>query len=200
VSKVVASEFVTLDGVMEDPGGAEGFEHAGWAFRFNRGPEGDQFKFDEVMNADALLLGGVTYREFAQYWPSMTDAGGFGDKMNSMPKFVVSTTLEKAEWNNSTLIRDDVAEELSKLKQRPGGDILINGSARLVQSLMEHDLIDEYRLMVFPIVLGSGKRLFDGSKTTTTLRLVQATPVGPDGVLVLTYEPARDDKQASDPS
>jgi dihydrofolate reductase len=198
VAKIVVSEFVTLDGVMEAPGGGEGFEHAGWAFRFERGPEGDQLKFDEVMKADALLLGGLTYQEFAQAWPSMTGTGEFGEKMNGMPKFVVSTTLEKAEWNNSTLIKGDVAEEVSRLKQQSGGEILVNGSATLVRSLMEHDLIDEYRLMVFPVVLGSGKRLFgDGSKTTT-LRLVQATPVGSDGVLVLTYEPARTESQRSD--
>jgi dihydrofolate reductase len=192
VSKVAVSEFVTLDGVIEDPGGAEGFQHAGWAFRFDRGPEGDQFKLDEVMKADALLLGRVTYQEFAKAWPSMTGAGPFADKMNSMPKFVVSTELDTAEWNNSTVITGNVPEAVAKLKQRQGGDILINGSARLVQSLIAHDLIDEYRLMVFPIVLGSGKRLFANGGTPTTLRLVQATPVGSDGVLVLTYQPAQD--------
>jgi dihydrofolate reductase len=192
VSKVVVSEFVTLDGVMEDPGGGEGFEHAGWAFRFDRGPEGDQLKLDEVMKADALLLGRVTYQEFAKAWPSMTGAGAFADKMNSMPKLVVATELDNAEWSNTTVITGNVPEAVAELKQRAGGDILINGSARLVQSLMEHDLIDEYRLMVFPIVLGSGKRLFADGRKPTTLRLVQATPVGSDGVLVLTYEPARD--------
>jgi dihydrofolate reductase len=192
VSKVVVSEFVTLDGVMEDPGGGEGFQHAGWAFRFDRGPEGDQFKLDEVMKADALLLGRVTYQEFAKAWPSMTGAGAFADKMNSMPKLVVATELDNAEWSNTTVITGNVPEAVAELKQRAGGDILINGSALLVQSLMEHDLIDEYRLMVFPIVLGSGKRLFADGRKPTTLRLVQATPVGSDGVLVLTYEPARD--------
>jgi dihydrofolate reductase len=192
VSKVVVSEFVTLDGVMEDPGGGEVFQHAGWAFRFDRGPEGDQFKLDEVMKADALLLGRVTYQEFAKAWPSMTGAGAFADKMNSMPKLVVATELDNAEWSNTTVITGNVPEAVAELKQRAGGDILINGSALLVQSLMEHDLIDEYRLMVFPIVLGSGKRLFADGRKPTTLRLVQATPVGSDGVLVLTYEPARD--------
>jgi dihydrofolate reductase len=194
VRKVVVSEFMTLDGVIEDPGGAEGFQHAGWAFRFDRGPEGDQFKLDEVMKADALLLGRVTHQEFAKVWPSMTGAGPFADKMNSMPKFVVSAELDTAEWNNSTVLTGNVPEAVAKLRQQPGGDILINGSAQLVQSLIEHDLIDEYRLMVFPIVLGSGKRLFADGGTPTTLRLVQATSVGSDGVLVLTYQPARDGK------
>jgi dihydrofolate reductase len=192
VSKVVVSEFVTLDGVMENPGGGEGFQHAGWAFRFDRGPEGDQFKLDEVMKADALLLGRVTYQEFAKVWPSMTGAGPFADKMNSMPKFVVAAKLDKAEWGTTTVITGNLPQAVAELKQRNGGDILVNGSARLVQSLMEHDLIDEYRLMVFPIVLGGGKRLFADGGKPTTLRLVRQTPVGPDGVLVLTYEPARD--------
>jgi dihydrofolate reductase len=191
MGKVVVSEFVSLDGVMEDPGGAESFEHGGWTFKFEQGPEGAQFKFDEVMKAEGLLLGRVTYEGFAQAWPSMTEAGEFGDKMNGMPKFVVSTTLEKAEWSNSTLLKGDVADEVTRLKQQVGGDLLVNGSARLIQTLMEHDLVDEYRLMVFPIVLGSGKRLFEGGSTTTTLRLVETKPVGPDGVVILTYEPKR---------
>jgi len=201
VSKIVVSEFVSLDGVMEAPGGGDTYEHAGWAFQFSRGPDGDKFKFDELMKADALLLGRVTYEGFAQAWPSMpSDEGGYADKMNSMPKFVVSTTLEKAEWTNSTLLTGNVAQEVSELKQQLGGDILVNGSGDLIKTLMEHDLIDEYRLMVFPIVLGGGQRLFaDGSKLTT-LRLVQATPVGSDGVVVLTYEPVRAGKQASDPT
>ena len=128
------------------------------------------------------------------------DEGGYADKMNSMPKFVVSNTLEKAEWTNSTLITGNVAEEVSELKQQLGGDIMVNGSGDLIKTLMAHDLIDEYRLMVFPIVLGSGQRLFADGSTLTTLRLVQATPVGPDGIVVLTYEPVRDDKRASDPT
>jgi dihydrofolate reductase len=198
VGKVVVSEFVTLDGVIEDPGGNEGSKHGGWAFRFSRGPEGDQLKFEEVMNADALLLGRVTYQEFARAWPSMTDAGAFGEKMNSMPKFVVSTSLDKAEWNNSTVLTGDVAQEVSNLKRRPGGDILVNGSARLIQTLMEHDLVDEYRLMVFPVVVGSGKRLFGDGGKPAALRLAHATPVGPDGVLNLTYEPAREEGQRPD--
>ena len=191
MGKIVVTEFMTLDCVIEAPGGGEGFEHEGWSFRFERGPEGDKFKFDELMEADAQLLGRVTYQAFAQAWPSMTDEAGFADRMNGMPKYVVSTTLDKAEWNNSTLIRDDVAEEVSRLRQRPGGDILVAGSATLVRTLMEHDLVDEYRLMVHPIVLGTGKRLFDDGSKLTELRLVEAKPVGPDGVVILTYEPKR---------
>jgi dihydrofolate reductase len=192
MGKVVVTEFVSLDGVMEDPGGAESFEHGGWTFKFEQGPEGVQFKLDETLAADALLLGRVTYEEFAAAWPSMAgDEAGFADKMNGMPKYVVSTTLDKAEWNNSTVIRDNVADEVSGLKQRLGGDILVAGSRKLIRTLMEHDLVDEYRLMVFPIVLGSGKRLFEEGSKTTTLRLVGTKPVGPDGVVILTYEPAR---------
>ena len=187
MAKVVVSEFVSVDGVMEDPGGAEGFDRGGWAFQFDRGPEGDTFKLDEALASDALLLGRVTYQAFAAAWPSRT--GDFADKFNGMPKFVVSTTLEEAEWNNSTLIKGDVAEEVSKLKQEPGGDILVNGSAQLVHTLMEHHLIDEYRLMVFPVVLGSGKRLFAEASDTSPLRLLDTKTVG-SSVLILTYQPA----------
>jgi dihydrofolate reductase len=196
VGRVVVSEFVTLDGVMEDPGGAEGFDRGGWAFQFDRGPEGDKFKLDEVFETDALLLGRVTYQGFAEAWPSRTDEAGFADKMNSMPKFVVSTKLEDAEWNNSTLIKENVAEEVSKLKQQPGGNILIAGSGQLVHTLMQHDLIDEYRLMVFPIVLGNGKRLFPDGSDATALRLVDSKPVG-SGVLILTYQPAGEEREGS---
>jgi dihydrofolate reductase len=189
VRKVVVSEFVSLDGVMEDPGGAEEFEHGGWTFEFDRGPEGDKFKLDEVLEGDALLLGRVTYQGFAAAWPTITDEVGFADKMNSMPKFVVSTTLEEADWNNSTLIKGNVAEEVSKLKQQPGGDILVAGSAQLVQTLMQHDLVDELRLMVFPLVLGSGKRLFEDGSDRTDLRLVDSKALD-SGILILTYQRA----------
>ena len=186
--KVIVTQFVTVDGVMEDPGGSEKFERGGWAFQFDRGPDGDKFKFDEVMASDALLLGRVTYEGFAEAWPSRT--GEFADKFNAMPKYVASTTLEEPEWNNSTVIRGNVAEEVSRLKEQSGGDILVNGSRALVDTLREHDLVDEYRLMVFPVVLGSGKRLFGDTAEATALRLVDAKPVGPDGVVVLTYRPA----------
>ena len=186
--RVVVSQFVTVDGVMEDPGGSEGFDRGGWAFQFDRGDEGNKFKLDEVFASDALLLGRTTYLGFAEAWPSRE--GEFADKFNNMPKYVVSTTLEEAGWNNSKLIKGNVAGEVSKLKQEPGGDILVNGSAKLVHALMENDLIDEYRLMVFPVVLGSGKRLFADTSDTTTLRLVESRPVGSEGVLILTYQPS----------
>jgi dihydrofolate reductase len=187
--RIVVTEFVTLDGVMEDPGGAEKFERGGWAFQFDRGPEGDKFKVDELSSCDAMLLGRVTYQGFAAAWPSMT--GEFADKMNGMPKSVVSTTLEKANWSNTTLIKGNVAEEISRLKAMPGQDILVAGSGQLVHTLMQYDLVDEYRLMVFPVILGKGKRLFDEGSEKHALRLVEAKPVGPAGVITLVYHPQR---------
>jgi len=177
--KVVVSEFVSLDGVIEEPS---------WTFQFSS-EEQQKFKFDELFASDALLLGRVTYEGFAAAWPSATDEEGFADRMNGLPKYVVSTTLEEPlEWNNSRLIEGDVAEEVSRLKQQPGHDILIYGSGELLHTLMQHDLIDEYRLMVYPVVLGSGKRLFrDG--INTTLRLVE-TRTFSSGVVVLSYRPA----------
>jgi dihydrofolate reductase len=186
--KVIVSEFITLDGVMEDPGGAEKFERGGWAFQFDRGPEGDKFKLDEVMASDALLLGRKTYQGFAEAWPTRT--GDFADKMNGMTKYVVSTTLERAGWNNSTLIKSNVAEEVSRLKALPGQEILVAGSGRLVYTLMQHDLVDELRLMVFPVVLGCGKRLFNDQSERVAYRLVESKPVS-SGVLILIYHPDR---------
>jgi dihydrofolate reductase len=186
MGNVVVSEFVTVDGVMEDPGGAEGFERGGWAFQFDRGPEGDKFKLDEVMASDALLLGRVTFEGFAAAWPSRS--GEFADKFNTMPKYVVSKTLGEPEWSNSTVIRGDVAAAVAKLRREPGGDILVNGSAQLVRELAEHDLVDEYRLMVFPVVLGRGKRLFLETSNATPVRLVDSKPAGE--CLILTYRPA----------
>ncbi len=192
MGKVVVTEFVTLDGVIESPGGGEGFAHDGWSFKFNRGDEADKFKSDELMAADAQLLGRVTYQGFARAWPSM---GGneFGDRMNNMPKYVVSNTLSDADatWTNSTVIRGDAASQIARLKEQLGRDILVAGSAKLVQFLADHDLVDEYRLMVFPVVLGTGKRLFADLAAPSTLRLVDSKPVGPDGVIILTYQPAR---------
>jgi dihydrofolate reductase len=187
MGKVVVSQFISLDGVVEDPGGAEGFDRGGWAF--NLGPEGGKFKLDEVMASEALLLGRVTYEGFAEAWPSRS--GDFADKFNGMPKYVVSRTLKDPEWNNSTVIGGDVAEAVAELKRDFDGDILVNGSVRLVQTLMEHDLIDEYRLMVFPTILGAGKRLFGETGDAAALRLVEAKPA--DETLILIYEPSAKD-------
>jgi dihydrofolate reductase len=190
MGRVVVSEFVTLDGVFEAPGGGEEFALGGWSFKFNRGEEGDKFKVDELQAADAQLLGRKTYEGFARAWPAMKE-GPFGEKMNSMPKYVASTTLaaEDAQWQNSTVLGLDVAGEVAQLKERTKGDILVAGSATLVRSLAGHGLVDEYRLMVFPVVLGSGKRLFAEGTPSATLRLVEHRPVGPDGVVILTYQP-----------
>ena len=186
--KVVVSEFVTLDGVMEDPGGAEKSAHGGWTWPYSN-QENEKFKFDELFAGDALLLGRVTYQGFAAAWPSMTDEMGFAGRMNSLPKYVVSTTLKTVEWNNSILIKGDVAAEVSSLKQQPGQDILVFGSGTLVHTLLQHDLIDEYRLLVYPVVLGSGKRLFaDGSGTALKLTETKAFTTG---VVLLTYQPAK---------
>jgi dihydrofolate reductase len=183
--RIVVSEFLSLDGVMEDPGGAEGSRHGGWSFQFDD-PDGMKYKLDEVLEHEALLLGRVTYEGFAAVWPGMTDDVGFADKMNEMPKYVVSGTLDHADWNNSTVLRGDVADEVRSLRQQEGGDILVAGSARLVRALAAADLIDEYRLMVFPIVLGEGKRLFDGMTEPAVLRLVDVRPLH-SGTLILTY-------------
>jgi dihydrofolate reductase len=191
MGKIVITEFVSLDGVMEDPGGAEGFEHGAWTFEFDRGEEGDKFKLDELVEAEAQLLGRVTYEGFAAAWPSMEDEAGFAEKMNSMPKYVVSSTLEEAGWNNTTVLSGDVAEEVAKLKEEVDGVILVAGSAQLTQALIEHDLVDELRLMVFPVVLGKGKRVFGETSGKKTMRLTGSRTVGGDGVTVLTYAPAR---------
>jgi dihydrofolate reductase len=195
VGKIVVTEFVSLDGVMEDPGGAENFRYGGWTFEINRGDEGDRFKLDETLSSEALLLGRVTYEGFAEAWPSRE--GEFADKFNTMPKYVVSSTLEEPEWNNSTVLKGDVAEEIARLRQEQDGDIVVHGSARLVQTLLEHDLVDELRLMVFPVVLGSGKRLFGESGDKKPLRLVDSKMVG-DGVAILIYEPAGREAKGSD--
>jgi dihydrofolate reductase len=191
MGKVVVSQFISLDGVIEDPGGAEEFDRGGWAFKFDRGPEGDKFKLDEVMASEVLLLGRVTYEGFAEAWPSRS--GDFADKINGMPKYVVSATLKDPEWNNSTVIGGDVAEAVARLRQDVDGDILVNGSVQLVQTLMEHDLVDEYRLMVFPTILGAGKRLFGETSHAAALRLVDAKPAGQ--TLILVYEPGANDAE-----
>jgi dihydrofolate reductase len=188
VGRIVVTEFVSLDGVMEDPGGAENFRHGGWSFEIDRGDEGNTFKLDEALSSEALLLGRVTYEGFAEAWPSRE--GEFADKFNTMPKYVVSSTLEEPDWNNSTVLKGDVADEVAKLRQKQDGDIVVHGSARLVQTLIEHDLVDEFRLMVYPVVLGSGKRLFGEASDKKPLRLVDSKVVG-DGVAILIYEPTK---------
>jgi len=195
MGRIVVTEYVSLDGVMEAPGGGEDFKHAGWTFEIDRGKEGDQFKLDETRDAEALLLGRVTYEGFAAAWPSME--GEFADKFNSMPKYVVSSTLEEAKWNNSTVLRGDVVENVSQLRQGPGGDIVVHGSAQLVQTLIEHDLVDELRLMVFPVVLGTGKRLFGDRSEKKRLRLADSKTVG-DGIAILIYELAGVEAKGAD--
>jgi dihydrofolate reductase len=189
MGRVVVTEFVSLDGVVEDPGGAEDFEYGGWSFEFNRGEEGDKFKLDEALEAEGLLLGRVTYEGFADAWPSRE--GEFADKFNDMPKYVVSSTLKDPEWNNSTVLEGDVPEAVSKLKQDQDGDIVVHGSPTLVQTLIDNDLVDELRLMVFPVVLGKGKRLFGETSDKKGFRLSDSRTVG-DGVAILIYEPAGD--------
>jgi dihydrofolate reductase len=189
MGRIVVTEFVSLDGVMEDPGGSESFEHGGWTFEIDRG-EGDTFKLEETMATDALLLGRVTYEGFAEAWPSRE--GEFADTFNSLPKHVVSSTLERPEWNNSKVLEGDLAAGVGNLKEQYDGDVVVHGSAQLVQALLAEDLVDELRLMVFPVVLGSGKRLFGETAEKKRLHLVEARTVG-DGVLILTYaRPAGD--------
>lgn len=176
--KVVVTEFLTLDGVMDAPDE--------WQFPYWN-DEIEKFKHNELYASDAQLLGRVTYQGFADAWPSMT--GEYADRLNSLPKYVVSTTLEKAEWNNSSLIKRNVAEEIHKLKQQSGQDILVHGSRTLVQALMQYTLIDEYDLMIHPVVLGKGKRLFtDGM--TASLKLTESITYG-SGVVFLGYQPEK---------
>ena len=190
MGRLVITEFVSLDGVFEDPGGGEGSEIGGWTFAFDRGPDGDRFKFDELMAADAQLMGRVTYEGFAKAWPTMPDTSGFADRMNGMPKHVLSSTLVDPAWANTSVVRGDLGDEVAALKARYARDILVSGSGRLVRALVARGLADELRLMVFPIVLGRGRTLFDGTSPSARMRLVTAQPVGSDGVLVLTYVPA----------
>jgi dihydrofolate reductase len=194
MGRIVVTEFVSLDGVMEDPGGSEQFEHGGWSFEVDRGDEGNKFKLDETMGSAALLLGRVTYEGFAEAWPSRE--GEFADKFNNMPKYVVSSTLEDPDWTNSTVVKGDLAQEVPRLREKHDGDIVVHGSARLVQELLERDLVDELRLMVYPVVLGRGKRLFDETSDKKDLRLVDSKLVG-DGVAILVYRPAEKEAEST---
>jgi dihydrofolate reductase len=188
MGKLVVTEFVSVDGVFEDPGGSEDFEHGGWTFEYDRGDAGNQFKLDELMEAEVQLLGRKTYEGFAAAWPSRE--GPFAEKLNSDPKYVVSTTLEDPEWQNTTVISGDVAGEISQLKDETGGDILVAGSGTLVRTLLEAGLVDELRLMVFPTILGRGKRLFPDGIDRLKLKLAETRTVGPDGVQVQIYQRA----------
>jgi dihydrofolate reductase len=186
MGKVVVTEFVSLDGVMEAPGGEPGYKHTGWVAKFL--DEGQfKYKFDEVMEHDALLLGRKTYESFADGWSPRE--GEFADKMNSMPKYVASTTLKEAQWKNSTVLSGDAMAEVAKLKAELTGDILVAGSRTLVNALKRHGLVDEYRLMVFPVILGSGMRLFDDAEDAAPLERVGILPLD-NGAVVLTYRPA----------
>jgi len=186
---VVVTEFITLDGVFEDPGGAEKTEHGGWSLKFWSEDSG-KFKYDELVASDAMLLGRVTYEGFAAAWPEMTDEAGFADRMNSLPKYVASRTLDKLEWQNSHLIEGDVVEAVSALKQQEGQNILVGGSGQLANVLLRADLVDELRFLVSPIVLGSGRRFFEDGSAPRMMELVEAESLD-TGVLALTYRRQR---------
>jgi dihydrofolate reductase len=190
MGKLVVTEYVSIDGVFEDPGGSENAGHGGWTFAYF-----DQdmlkFKFDELMAADVQLLGRVTYDGFAAAWPNFKDEQGFADKMNNMPKVVVSSTLKDAAWNNTRIVSSNVTDEVNRLRQAPGGDIIVAGSATLVRYLAANDLVDEYRFLVHPIVLGSGKRIFDDSSPMQGMKLEEARSFG-SGIVALIY--TRDNK------
>jgi dihydrofolate reductase len=188
MGKLVVTEFVSLDGVMQAPGG-EDFKYPGWTFEFDRGEDGNEFKLQETLETEALLIGRVTYESFAGAWPSRE--GEFADKFNTMPKYVVSSTLKDPAWNNTTVLEGDVAAEAARLRDEIDGIIQVPGSNRLVQTLLENDLVDELHLMVFPVILGTGRRAFGEFSEKSEWRLAESKPVGPDGVLVLIYERAR---------
>lgn len=186
--RLVVTEFITLDGVIEDPGGSEGTKHGGWGRKFSSN-DTMKLKFEELFEADVQLLGRVTYDGFASAWPTMQGTGEFGERMNGMPKYVVSQTLRETQWNNSHIIKGDVPQEVLKLKQQSGGNILVSGSAVLIQTLIQNNLIDEYRLLVYPIVLGGGKHLFQPG-TQASLKLIESKSFD-SGVTFLHYESAK---------
>ena len=188
MGRIVVTEYISVDGVVEAPSGTEPFERVGWTDDFSRGPDGDKFKLDETMASDALLLGRVTYQGFAPVWPQFE--GEFADKFNTMPKYVISKTLTNPEWNNTTVLSGDLVEEVTKLKQRYEGDIVVHGSPQLAQALIEHDLVDALHLQVYPVIVGAGKRLFSETTTTKRLRLTEARTVG--DVHLLNYVRATD--------
>lgn len=186
MGRIVVTEYISVDGVVEAPSGPEPFGRAGWADDFSRGPEGDAFKVDETMASDALLLGRVTYEAFAAVWPHVE--GAFADKFNTMPKYVVSSTLQNPAWNNTTVLRGDAVGEVSKLKQQYDRDIVVHGSPQLAQTLIGNDLVDELHLLVYPVLVGAGKRLFAATSAKKNLRLVE-TKTFDHGVHLLVYRP-----------
>src|SRR3954454_8949131 len=185
MGKIVVTEFVSLDGVMEDPGGSEDFKHGGWTFEFSRGEEGDKFKVDETMQSEAMLLGRKTYEGFADAWPERE--GEFADRFNAMPKYVVSSTLRDPSWGNTTVLDGDLASAVAHVRGDTDGDVVVHGSAQLVEGLIANDLVDELWLMVFPVVLGNGKRLFGATDDKKPLRLTDSKVVG-DGVAIMVYQ------------
>jgi dihydrofolate reductase len=186
MGRIVVTEFVSLDGVIEAPGGGEDFKYGGWTFEISRGDEGDQFKLDETMSSQALLLGRVTYEGFAASWPGRE--GEFADKFNSMPKYVVSSTLTDPEWTNTTVVSgNDLAAAVARVKDEVDGDVVVHGSGTLVQGLLEAGLVDELRLMLYPMVLGSGKRLWGETTDKHVFALKRTETVG-DGITILVYE------------
>ncbi|MGI5227289.1 dihydrofolate reductase family protein [Actinoallomurus sp. CA-142502] len=187
MGRVVVTEFVSLDGVAEAPGG-EYFKYANWSFEFDRGEEGERFKLDEALGAEALLLGRRTYEGFAAAWPHYE--GELAEKYNGMPKFVVSSTLTDPEWNNTRVLSGGLAEEVTRLKDEVDGDISVPGSIRLVRGLLEHDLVDELHLMTFPVLLGTGRRLFGETSDKSTWKPTESITVG-DGVLITVLQRAR---------
>ena len=189
MGRIVISENVSLDGVVQDPAGDEGFERGGWVGRITDRPEVGKLALDEALGAEAFLLGRRSYEWFAAKWPSR--GGELADRLNSMPKYVVSSTLEDLDWNNSTLLKGDVVNEVAKLRQQPDGDIVVPGSFQLLRTLIEHDLVDELRLKVFPVVLGAGERLFAETSDEKPMRLVDSQTLD-DGIAYLTYERLRD--------
>lgn len=192
MGKIVVTEFISLDGVVEDPGGSEDYARGGWAFDFDRGQEGDKFKLDETFEAEAQLLGRVTYEGFAAAWPEREDEAGFAKRMNEMPKYVVSSTVERPEWQNTTVLSGDPIAAVAALREELDGTILLAGSVTLAQALLENDLVDELRLMVFPVLLGAGKRLFPEGETKKPLNLADSKTVG-DGISILRFERANSD-------
>jgi dihydrofolate reductase len=185
MGRIVVTEFVSVDGVMEDPGGSESFKHGGWSFEYSRGDDGDKFKLDETMQSAAMLLGRTTYEGFADSWPERE--GEFADKFNGMPKYVVSSTLRDPSWGNTTVLDGDLTSAVAKVRDETDGDVVVHGSAQLVQGLIANDLVDELRLMVFPVVLGDGKRLWGETDDKKPLRLTDSKVVG-DGVAIMVYQ------------